>query len=157
MHIVYTDFQTMPTLHRAVGDFVSMLIWGDPERIRNYRSLAVFAEHGLIAGMLFHNHDPATGVVEMSSAAVSKLWITRPVMNAAFSGLAFGHLGCQMVALRVSERNKPMIRIARHIGFSEVKIPRLRGRNEAEYIFTLTDDAWRSSRFFKEGPRDGKA
>jgi RimJ/RimL family protein N-acetyltransferase len=88
---------------------------------------------------------------------VSKLWINRTVMNAAFSGVAFGLLGCQMVVLRVSERNRPMIRIARHIGFSEVKIPRLRGRDEAEYIFTLTDDAWRSSRFHRKGNRDGEA
>ncbi|UWF68413.1 MULTISPECIES: hypothetical protein [unclassified Brucella] len=42
-----------------------------------------------------------------------------------------------------------MIRIARAYGFSETYIPRLRGRDEGEFIFTLTDDDWRNGRFFK--------
>jgi RimJ/RimL family protein N-acetyltransferase len=51
--------------------------------------------------------------------------------------------------LRVSERNKTMIGIARKFGFSETYIPRLRGRDEGEFIFSLTDDAWRASPYNK--------
>lgn len=49
-----------------------------------------------------------------------------------------------MVVLRVSERNAGMISIAERFGFTRHRIPRLRGRDEAEIIFTLTDNDWRA-------------
>jgi len=64
--------------------------------------------------------------------------------------LPFERLGCQLVVLRVSERNKNMCGIARTFGFSEVYIPRLRGRDEGEVIFSYTDDQWRASKYYKE-------
>jgi RimJ/RimL family protein N-acetyltransferase len=134
---------------QAIGDFVSNGIFGCPGRIENYRAMAVVDGEKIIAGVLYNNWHPDTGVIEMHAASIDKRWLTRPVLKAMFA-LPFDQLGCQMCVLRVSERNKPMIRIAQVYGFDAYRIPRLRGRDEAELILTLTDDDWRASRFHKE-------
>lgn len=100
----------------------------------------------LIGGVVFHNHYPKEGVVEMTAASSDPKWMTREIIRACF-GYAFHVLCCQTVVLRVSENNTVMLNIAGRLGFQIYTIPRLRGRTEAECICTLTDDQWRSSRF----------
>lgn len=141
--------RSYPLENRAVGDFVSTGIWGDPGKITDYCSLAVFEGGKLVAGVLYYDFDEAAGIVQMSAYSASKRWLTRPVLKAIFE-LPFGSLGCQMVVLRVSERNTVMLRIARSIGFSEFFVPRLLGRDEGEFVFTLTDDQWRASKYNRE-------
>lgn len=137
-----------PLENITIGNFVSELIWQKPNGVRDYCSMAVYDGGELIAGVLFHEWHREHGVIELTSAAISKRWLSRSVINTMFD-FPFGKLGCQLVALRVSERNTNMLRIARSFGFSEVFIPRLRGRNEGEFIFTFTDDQWSSSKFRK--------
>lgn len=141
--------RSAPEANKTIGDFVSREIWGVEGRIENYCSLAVIDEGSLIAGVLYHNHYPDTGVVELTAASITKRWLTRPVLKAIFS-MPFDRFGVQLCVLRVSEHNKPMLRIAKAYGFTEYVIPRLRGRGEAEHILTLADDDWRRSRFHKE-------
>lgn len=112
--------------------------------------MGVFDDDRLIAGTIYHNYHPESGVIELTSASVDKRWLTKRVVRAMF-WMPFVRLGCQLVVLRVSERNESMINISRKFGFDEVYIPRLRGRDEGEFIFTLTDDQWRSSRYYGEG------
>lgn len=141
------------------------LVWGGPRAPQINEALAWFvaarlgAERGfgpcatlggiegenLVAAIVFHNWQPEEGVIEMSTASESKRWLTRPMINAMFN-FCFEECGCQLVVLRVSEHNTAMIGIARRFGFSETRIERLRGRDEAEIIFTFTDDAWREHR-----------
>lgn len=138
-----------PVENAKVCAFVNNIIWGGRRGVTEACSMAVFDDDKLIAGTLYHNHYPEEGVIELTSASLSKRWLTRPVINAMFS-LPFDVLGCQLVALRVSEKNKSMVRIARSFGFDEVFVPRLRGRDEGEHIFTFTDDAWRKSPYNSE-------
>ena len=63
---------------------------------------------------------------------------------------AFNGLRCQLVVMRVAPENERMCRIATAFGFKRYDIPRLRGRDKAEAIFTLGDDEWRGGRFYKE-------
>lgn len=137
-----------PEFNEAIGDFVSNIIYGRPGRIENYCSMAVVDDGVIIAGVLYNNYHPKEGVIEMHAGALSKKWLTRPVLRAMFSH-AFDKFQCQLCVLRVSERNKPMLRIAKSYGFQQYIIPRLRGRDEAECILTLSDDDWRSNRFNK--------
>lgn len=132
--------------NKAIGDFVSNGIWGQKECIDKYCSMAVIEDGKLIAGTLYHNWQPEEGVIELSSFSLSKKWLTRRVIRAMFY-FPFDILKCQTVVLRVSERNEGMCKIARSFGFNEVFIPRLRGRDEGEYVFFYTDDQWRSSRY----------
>jgi RimJ/RimL family protein N-acetyltransferase len=108
--------------------------------------MAVFHYGHVVAGTLYHNWHPESGIIELTSASTDGRWLTRTVIKAMF-GMAFGMIGAQMAVLRVSERNIDMVAIAKRFGFDGVLIPRLRGRDEAEWVFTLTDDAWRASRW----------
>jgi RimJ/RimL family protein N-acetyltransferase len=130
----------------AVGQFVSHQIWGGAEQVVDYCSMGVFRDKQLVAGTLYHNWHAASGVIELTSASVDRRWLMRPVIRAMF-GMAFDMIGAQMAMLRVSERNTDMVAIAKRFGFTGVLIQRLRGRGEAEWIFSLTDDDWRKSRY----------
>lgn len=145
----YYGPQTNPESNEIMGDFVSEVIWGEKGKIENYCSMAVIRDGNLIAGTLYHNWHPDAGVIELSSAAIKKRWLTDNVIRAMFH-LPFERLGCQLVVLRVSERNVVMCKTARHFGFTEVYIPRLRSRDEGEFIFSYTDDQWRASRYYGE-------
>lgn len=109
-------------------------------------AFGVFDKNECIGGTVFHNYYPKEGVVEMSSASIRSDWLTRPMIRTIFN-YAFAVLGCQMVVMRVSAINARMTNIANRFGFNSYLIPRLRGKDEDEYIFTFTDDQWRESRF----------
>lgn len=128
-----------------VSEFVSSLIPGC-RRFENHRAIGFALDGLLIGGTVFTNYDPEAGVIEMTTAAVNPRWLTKRVMHAIFS-YPFDGLGCQMVYLRVSERNHRMVSIARRFGFDGVLIPRMWGRDEGGWVFTLTEEAWRSGKF----------
>lgn len=132
-----------PETNRAIASFVAGHIPGCERGWENFTSLGLVGDDGLVAGVVFHNYAPEAAVIELSAAATSRRWLTRPMLKGMF-GYPFEQLGCQMVILRVSERNTAMINIAERFGFTAYRIPRLRGREEAEILFTLTNDDWRA-------------
>lgn len=144
----YFGPRSSPLKNATVGRFISKLIWDNPDRLADYCTMAVSENDRLIAGVAYHNWQPDTGVIELTSASLDKRWLTKPVVNAMFE-LPFNLLGCQLVVLRVSETNENMIHIARSFGFGEHFIPRLSGRDKGEFVFTLSDDQWASSKFRK--------
>lgn len=115
---------------------------------RGFGPCAALAVGNPVCGaVVFHNYSPECGVIEMSAAAESPRWLSRPVLWAMHAYI-FVDAGCQMAVMRVSEQNKRMLRIARAFGYQAHEIPRLRGRDEAEIILTLTDDDWKAGRFY---------
>lgn len=144
----YFGPRSSPLENETVGRFICNLIWRRPDAVRDYCTMGVFDNGALIGGTIFHNWDAGNGVIELTSASITHSWLTRPVILAMFH-LPFGLLNCQLVVLRVSEKNEHMIRIANRFGFTGVHIPRLRGRDEGEIIFTLTDDQWSRHRIHK--------
>ena len=143
---VYASETHLPELNAATGSFVSHLCFGMPDQIERFCSMAVLHGEKLVAGTLFHSWHPESGVIELTSASTDRRWLTRRVVRAMFH-MAFDMIGAQLAVLRVSERNAGMVAIAQRFGFQGVLIPRLRGRDEAEWLFTLTDDDWRASRW----------
>lgn len=133
-----------PDINTALAQFVASRI-GAERGFGPCATLGLMDRGALAAAVVFHNWHPEEGVIEMSSASESKRWLTRRMVNAMF-GFCFGECRCQLVVLRVSERNAGMVDIARRFGFQEARVERLRGRDEAELIFTLTDDAWNAHR-----------
>ncbi len=131
---------------QTVADWVARQIPGCERGFLNPVALGVVDDGKLIGGTVFHNWAPEAGVIEMSSAGTSPRWLHPRMLRAIFA-YAFDQIGCQMVVMRVSERNERMVRIANRFGFAGVLIPRLRGRDEAEWIFSLTDDQWRQHSF----------
>lgn len=134
--LVYGD----PRIDSWVATSLGIRQWGDSFSIANM-------DGNLILGAtVFHNYYPESGVVELTSVANSPRWMDRAMINAVFA-YAFDVLTCQLVVLRVSETNTRMRNIAERLGAVGYTIPRLRGKNENEVIFCLTDDVWAKSRY----------
>ena len=113
----------------------------------------------LIGGMVYHNWQPSYGVIEMSGLSIDPNWLTLTILHDLFS-YPFDQIKCQLVVMRVSENNKRLDRILTAYGFEKYRIPRLRGRNESETIWTLTEENWRDNKFEKRlrnGINKGKA
>lgn len=109
-------------------------------------AIGVMEGQTVLGGTAFHNYYPAEGVIEMTSASISPKWLTKRMIRAVFA-YAFDLLECQLVVMRVSEINTRMVNIAQRFGFKGYLIPRLRGRDEGEWIFTFTEEQWRDSPF----------
>jgi RimJ/RimL family protein N-acetyltransferase len=99
--------------------------------------------------MVFHDYQPGPGLIQISSASTTPRWLTAEVRHMMFS-YPFDQIGCQMVVLQVSAKNERMVRIAKAFGFTPYLIKRMRGRDEDGYVFTLTDDDWRASKFTRK-------
>lgn len=134
--LVYGD----PRIDSWVAGKLGLRKWAESYSIANVK------DQFILGATVFHNWYPETGVVELTSVSDSPKWMDRKMINAVFSH-AFDILGCQMVVLRVSEINTVMVNIAERLGFKGYLIPRLRGKTEAEWVFCLTDDDWRESRY----------
>jgi RimJ/RimL family protein N-acetyltransferase len=142
----YASYTQHPERNYQIGDFVSNVVWGRPGVMDSYCSMGVYHKGALVAGTLFHNCQPECGVIELTSGATDRRWLTRTVIRHIFH-MAFDLIGAQLAVMRVSEHNADMVAIAQRFGFSGVLIPRLRGRDESEWIFTLADDDWRASKW----------
>lgn len=137
-----------PRDNKVVGDFVSTIMFGHPGELVNYCSMGVLRNGVLVAGVIYHDYYPNTGVVEISAASVDKKWMTRAVVRDIFR-LPFDRLGCQMIAMRTSEYNHSVRCILERYGVKSITIPRMRGRNEAEILYTVTEEEWRFSPFMR--------
>lgn len=140
-----------PEIRDGIARFVGDRIPGGSRGFGNCVCLGVIGRERLIAGVVFHNWNPEAQVIELSSAALSRRWLTRPVLWSMFD-YAFNQIGCQMVVARVSEKNRDengrgIQRIFTAYGFNETRIDRLGGRDTAELIYTLTDTDWRRNGF----------
>jgi hypothetical protein len=132
---------------RKLSIWVADIIWpGEGKDFGNCQGIAVIEDGNLIAGMIYHNWEPSAGVMEISGAGITKRWLTRQTLRAMFS-YPFNECDCQAVVMRVSDHDKPLHRMLMSYGFETYRIPRLRGRNEAENIFVLTDNAWKGNKF----------
>ena len=132
-----------------VACFVAQNIEGCERGFGNCQAIGFLDGQGrLVAGMVYHNWNPEAEVIEMSGASLTPRWLTRPVLHLMF-GYPFHDLHCQLVVMRVAETDKRLHRQLYACGFKSHKIPRLRGRDKAEIIFTLTDDDWFSSKFMR--------
>lgn len=144
-----------PDLNGYLWRWASMQLFGGLDGFGPCTTMGVFAGPELIAVVVYHNMCRRSMVMELSAASLSPRWLTRPVLKEMFE-YPFLQLGCQMVVLRVSEKDKRLARILTAYGFESYTIRRLRGRNEDEIVYTLTDDDWRNNRFQRKVIESGK-
>lgn len=127
--------------------WVADRIWPNAGRdFGNCHGLAVIDGETLIAGIIYHNYEPDAGIVELSGAGISKRWLTKETLRVMFQ-IPFRDWKCQSVVMRVSDHDKPLHRMLSAVGFEKYRIPRLRGRDEAENVFVLHEEIWASNRF----------
>lgn len=130
-----------------VVPFVARLIGHPGSDFGECQTMTVLDSHGKVAaGIVFHNWNPDAGVIEVSAAAVDPRWPTRNVLQQAF-GYVFAH--CQLAVSRQHEDNIRARKLWKAFGADEYLIPRLRGRTASEAICTLTEEAWRDSKFMR--------
>ena len=145
--LVWAHWDEKPEIFQAIEKFISMRAWNKPREFGLGRALAIADKGTVIAGLIYHNYDPDTGVIEISAASDSKRWLTKPVLRAMFE-FPFVGLGCQAVALRCdADAPNNLSRILPSYGFKRYDIPRLRGRDKIEAIYVLSDDDWKGNKF----------
>ena len=139
---VWAHHETSPELYAALTEFVALRVWGRHKDFPLGSAMGVADGDRIVAAVIFTNYDRDAGVIEMSAAADTARWLTRPILSEMF-GYAFDQMKCQAVVLRCDPDNKRMNRIATAYGFRRYEIPRLRGRDKPEVLFVLSDDDWR--------------
>lgn len=136
-----------PIWDDRVAQWVANAIPGCSRGFGKCRALGVLDDGELVAGVVFHNWSPEDRVIEISAASVSAKWMTRPVMDAAFT-YAFDGADCDLVVARIHEKNTRARRLWRGLGADEFLIPRVRA-GAAEAVYTFGRDQWEVSRFRK--------
>jgi len=137
-----------------VEKFVASLVPGCPDGFGASRSIGIIDKDGyLVAGWAFHGWDPRAGTIEFSGASTTPRWMTRKILHELFS-YAFDGVGCQMLVTRNSINNKRLHKQLRDFGFTRLDFPRLFGRHEDGVVWSLTDDAWRQSKYYLQ-PKGG--
>ena len=125
----------------AVAGFVADLL-GEKRGFGNCQAIGFLSAGGdLEAGVVYHNWNPDTEVIEISAASLNRRWCSKEAVRLIF-GYPFEQIGCQMVIARISEKNARALRIWRSLGADEIRVPRLYGRDEAACIMTITSEAW---------------
>lgn len=128
----------------AVERFVSLGLWGDDQGVGPCQGVGFADPDGnMVAGVLLHNYQPDAGVIEVTAYSVTRRWLTRGALAEVF-GYVFDQLACQMAVARIAEDNSTARRFWTALGAQEYIIPRLRGRDAAEVLSTLTEEQWRA-------------
>jgi RimJ/RimL family protein N-acetyltransferase len=147
MRAVWASDRDNAAANQVHAQWASWRIWGSADGFGPCVTMGVLNDAAqLVAVMVYHNFDRKAGLIEISGAGDNPEWLKRHVLREMFA-YPFAELGCQIVVMRVSERNTRLHRILTAYGFTSYKIARLRGRHEDEIVFTLTDDDWRNNRF----------
>ena len=137
----------------GVHDFVQART-GQTHRFGAHQAFGVIDQAGVLAaGWLFHDWNPEAGTIEFSGASVRPGWMTRAILHNLFA-YAFDGVGCQMVVTRNRADNTRLHRQLCAFGFDRIDVPRLFGRTEDGVFWMLTDDQWRSGRFYIKGDGD---
>ena len=132
---------------QPVVDFVARNIPGCERGFGLCQAIG-FGNGSIDAGVVYHNWSPETGVIELSAASTKRDWLTRARLLEIFA-YPFDHIGCRIAVARIGEHNARARRIWRSLGADEFVIPLLRSPQEAEVIYTLTRERWKSGRFMR--------
>jgi RimJ/RimL family protein N-acetyltransferase len=135
----------------VVAQFVAQLIphcrrgWKKEET----RAIGVINEQGhLIAGLVYFNHDPEAGTIEIAGASIDPHWLTRGTIARMYQ-YPFLQCGCQMIYQKTPAENMRLLRQLAVYGYKFVKQERMFGRDRDGVICSLTYEAWAGNRFNK--------
>lgn len=128
-----------------VAGFVAELL-GYPRGFGECQAVGFLDGEGkLVAGVVYHQYQPEQGVMEISAASTCRNWLNRARLAEIFD-YPF-RIGCRLVVARIGEHNARARRIWRSLGSDEYVIPALRSPQEAEVIYVLSAENWRTGKF----------
>lgn len=131
----------------AVRLFVEFGLWGGRRQFGASTAMGYADETGIVAGLVFHNYDPDTGVIEISAYSTRRDWLTKGRLVELF-GYPFDQLGVRICIARSSDTNRRALRIWKALGASQHPLPDLRGEGEAEIVSLLKRETFQAR--FKE-------
>lgn len=132
-----------------IADIAAQIIWGEGHKFDNCQALGFLDNNGVVeAAIVYHNWQPENRVIEISAGSLSRKWLNRARLFQIFA-YPFDQLDCRLVVARIGEHNARARRIWRSLGADEYIIPALRSPQEAEVIYTLSKEAWQSSKFMR--------
>ena len=102
----------------------------------------------LVAGVVYHDFQPAYGSIEASAYARCPRWLTRAHLRDLLA-FPFEELGCRIVIFRISEHNRRALRICRALGCAITRIPDLRAPGHGECVAVLGRTGRAVSKFMK--------
>lgn len=131
-----------------VSRFVASLIPHCRRGFGNCRTLGVVDDaRELIAGLVYHNYDPDSGIIEISGAALpGRHWLSRRTLQRMFEYPFLG-CNCQMVVQRTPADDERLLGVLARYGYTFIPFPRLFGRDRDGVICHLTREAWESNKF----------
>lgn len=116
--------------------FVEAGLWGGKRQFGPASALGFANDTGIVAGVVFHNWEPDSGVIELSSYSGRRSWLTKGRLHEVF-GYAFNGLGLRMCIARTAADNARVVRIWRALGASQHRLPDLRGEGQDEIVCLL--------------------
>ncbi|AKK19694.1 hypothetical protein HUT03_00160 [Candidatus Liberibacter africanus] len=138
-----------PEINKLIADFVAKRIHNCFNGWDRFVSMGVLKKATLIAGVIYHNYCPTSRVIELSGASVSKSWLSRELLQKIYS-YPWDQLCCQAVIHRIPDDDYPQHRMLTSLGGVRYRIPRLRGRYEAENIYVITYEDWMNNKINKK-------
>jgi RimJ/RimL family protein N-acetyltransferase len=135
------------TIARFVAAMIPTVGW---RGFDNCRTIGVIDASGnLIAGIVYNNWNPMSGIIEVNAAAIpGSKWVTRETLH-RMSAYAFEKCACQMAVMRVRESDDRLLRQLAAYGFTFVRIARLFGRDADGVYCSLTVEDWANNKFNK--------
>ena len=135
---------------RQVKAFVEHGLWGGRRRFGACAAIGFAdAREGLVAGVIYHNYEPDSGVIEISAYSSRRDWLVKSHLKTIFD-YPFNQLDLRLVIARCGEKNERVRRIWKVLGASEAVIPELRGSSEAEIVLLLHRRNWNQSPFMRK-------
>jgi hypothetical protein len=132
-----------------VANFVAQLIPHCRERgfPQNSKAIGVIRDGNLIAGLVYHNWEPETGIIEMSGAALPhQPWLTRETLKRMYV-YPFLTCGCQMIVQRNSADDEALLGFLATADYAFIPVPRMLGRDRDGVLCCLTYEAWINNRY----------
>ncbi len=113
-------------------------------------SLGMLSNERMVAGVVYHNYNPERGTIEISGAAIDPRWLTRTTLR-LMHYYPFLDCKCQQAIMRVPAENARLLRQLAALGYEFTTLRRLFGRHRDGVYAALTEENWRTSRFFHHG------
>lgn len=129
---------------RILSEFVAGGLGQRPWQVDSIAALGCFSDD-IEGATIFHDWRPECGTICMSGYG-SPGWMTLEHIYLAH-WYVFDGAECRLAVMQVSAENMPMRRVAEKFGYEGTRIPRLRGPDEAEMVYTLDREGWKESPF----------
>jgi hypothetical protein len=113
----------------------------------NVMGIGIVEGTELIAGLVYHNYDPGSGIIEISGAALpGRSWLTRETIKRMYR-YPFHVCGCQMVVQRTPADDVRLLSQLARYDYVFCPIPRMFGRDRDGVVCCLTVEDWENNRF----------